>query len=150
VVALHCFSRYCEKSGLHHREIDAFVEDLWEFPIVDHHRWDEWENHHPPLVNTALGDPWPSGFDEFLISREMNPIEFRRLLGDVADIVFSSFYGAADDLFSLACLSRVLQVTTDVGVVPPLLAVFEGSRFTDRGGWGKRTTIVERDTWRAV
>ena len=131
-------------------EIDAFLDDLWEFPIIDHHRWDEWEKRHPALVNTALGDPWPAGFEEFLNARGMSAKEFRSLIGDVVEIVFSSFYGAADDVSSLKFLSRVLNTAEVAGVHLPSLEVFGGSRFVDRGGWGKQLTLAERNAWRDV
>jgi hypothetical protein len=148
-VALHCFSRICQVQNLHHSEIDAFLDDLWEFPLITSERWDEWEKNHPPLVETALGNAWPIGFEDYLETQGARPEEFRRLISSVAEIVFSSFYGAADDAFSLKCLSEVLKMAQDRAVEPPPPAGFSQSRFVDGAGWGNPITPSVRDSWRA-
>ena len=149
-VALHCFSRYCERHNLRHPAIDAFLDDLWEFPIVEHQTWDDWEKHHPALVQTALGDPWPAGFEAFLKAQGTQPDEFRHLLGYVVEIVFSSFYVAADDDSSFGYLSEVLKIAANSGINPPPFEVLSGSRFADRGGWGTQMTTTERNAWRVL
>jgi hypothetical protein len=152
-VALHCFSRYCETKGLRHLSINAFIDDLWEFPIVEHDRWEDWKNNHPPhppLVSTALGDPWPAGFEGFLRAQAVSATEFRRLTSSLAEIVFSSFYGAADDDFSLKCLMDVLTMASDCGINPPPAGAFSASQFIDRGGWGKPMTATDRDAGRSI
>ena len=149
-VALHCFSQYCEKHNLRHPLIDSFLDDLWEFPVVGSERWDDWENNHPELVGTGLGDPWPTGFEAFLNAQAIDLEQFRHLISSVVEIVFSSFYGASDNNFSLKCLSEVLKMVNVCGINPPPAEVFRGSRFADRAGWGNQMTVTERDAWRAV
>src|SRR6266581_2645942 len=96
-MALHCLRDYCSALALHHIEIELFLEDLWEFPLIESDRWDQWEQGHPPLVHTALGDDWPVGFEDFLGSRKLKQQEFRYLIENVTEIVFGSFYGATDN-----------------------------------------------------
>lgn len=149
-IALHCLERYCEKFELHHVEIDAFLDDLWEFPLVDERRWNEWEQGHPQLVGAALGDAWPAGFKEFLNAHHIDPESFRELLSNVAEIVFGSFYGAAEDVPSMEYLLAVLKVAEQSGIRPPPSRCFADSRFAHCHGWGKKLTAPERDAWRVL
>jgi hypothetical protein len=133
-----------------HVEIDKFLDDLWVFPLVDSDRWDQWENAHPTLVHVGLGDLWPDEFEKWLTTHHVDPQHFRRLLGNVVEVVFSSFYGAADDKLSLEYLLEVLAIVAEVGVNPPPLAKFGCSLFVDGHGWGRRLSAEERDGWREI
>lgn len=147
-VGLHCFSRYCDKCELVHPAIAALLNDLWEFPVVDELRWDEWEDNHPDLIGVALGDDWPPSFESFLADRSVDPLRFRELLENLVEIVFGSFYAAAEDEASFQHLGKVMEIVGASGIPAPPFVYFAESRFTDRGGWGKQMTTVERDAWR--
>ena len=150
-IALHCFRDYCRKLGLQHVEIERLLDDLWEFPVDNvRERWDEWEHGHPVLLYVGLGDAWPEGFEEFLRSNNVDPDDFRPLITGVVEVVFSSFYAAADDKESMEHLRNVLTIVTAVGVEPRPLERFASSRFADGHGWGKPLTITERDEWRGT
>jgi hypothetical protein len=149
-IALHCFSHYCEKNDLAHPAISSFLDDLWEFPVIDSERWNEWESNHPELVLAALGDKWPQAFGTFLVAHGVGAVEFRTLLQNLVEIVFSSFYGAADDYQSYECLRKVVVITTEDGADLPPLAPFQISLFADRGEWGRQLTVAERDSWRQL
>lgn len=138
------------KKNLHHAEIDAFLDDLWEFPLIEEQQWNTWEKNHPSLVHNGLGDPLPSGFQVFLTSQGVDQEEFQRLIANVVEVVFSSFYGAADDASSWDYLKAVLKIADQTGISPPPLGVFLTSRFADRFGWGRKITPAERKEWRAL
>ena len=147
-VALRCFASYCDLKDLHHPSIGALLNDLWEVPVIDSQRWDDWENNHPPRVQTALGDDWPEHFEEFLVQHGTNPEQLRSLISAVVEIVFSSFYGAADDELAHRYVSKVLQIVGPLNVNPPPPSLFVESQFRDRGGWGRPISLAERDSWR--
>jgi hypothetical protein len=147
-VGLHCFSRYCKRHELVLSLIDKFLDDLWEFPLAYGQRWAEWEEHHSELVYSGLGDPLPVGLEPVLKARGIDPGEFHRFVSDVMEIVFSSFYGAADSDFSYKCLAAVIEVTRREGIELPPLGRFSGSKFADRAGWGEPIAQEERDAWR--
>lgn len=147
-VALHCFSRYCSKLELRHDDIDAFVDYLWEFPLIE--RWDLWEEHAPRLLQVALGDNWPADLQEFLLIRLESANQFRTLLGAVAEIVFGSGYGAADDEMSMRYLAKAIYLVDQFGVRPPPPEEFAESLFVDNHGWGNKITEEVRNRWRSV
>jgi len=149
-IALNCFERYCRKHALSHPAIDSFLDDLWEFPLVDSQRWDEWESRHPSLVNAAFGDPWPEGFEEFLATRRIRQSGFRELISSIVEIVFSSFYGAANTSIASEFFSMVIRTMKSEGIDLPPLDAFACSRFADRGGWGMEIGVSQRSRWRAV
>jgi hypothetical protein len=147
-VALHCFARICESQALRHRAIDDFLNDLWEFPIIDNDRWENWEKNHPELVATALGAEFSDEFAEFLKNRGQRPEEFRSLISSVVEIVFSSFYGAADNALSMRFLRDVQHKAHELGIVVPPPAIFSQSLLADKSGWGRLITADTRDAWR--
>jgi hypothetical protein len=122
--------------ALDHPVIDAFLDYLWE-------------ENHPLLVHVALGDEYPGWFAEFLEENGIPADEFRQLLASVAEIVFGSFYAAADDRGSLKDLNNVLNIVQEYGISPPPLKRFADSRFCDGHGWGLPLTRIVRDEWRA-
>ncbi|MFT3883221.1 MAG: hypothetical protein QM703_26660 [Gemmatales bacterium] len=158
-VALLCLKRYCEKFGLHHQAIEAYFDDLWEYPLVDQNRWSEWHNHHPELVETAtqfdMGYEleeinWPDGFVEFLQKYGQKPEQFLLLIGSITEIVFGSFYSAVDEKGSWEQLCQTLKITETAGIVTPPPSAFIASLFVDNDGWGNRITKDQRDAWRAL
>lgn len=149
-VALHCFEAFCNKMEMVNPEIDALLDHLWEFPLVDRDHWDEWDGSHPALVEVGLGEPWPSGFEEMLIKRGIDPVQFRTLLGNLVEIIFHNFYVASDDNRSLRFLLDVITIVGRAGVRLHSLDVLMGSLFADRGGWGQRISRDERDHWRVA
>jgi hypothetical protein len=149
-VALHCFAMFCKSHRLKHSEIDQFLDDLWEFPLIRSDRWSQWERNHPELVHTALGGDWPPGFTSILDEHAIRPDEFRKLIGSVVEIVFSAFYGAVDDSLTMTFLSQVTNVVRSLGVKLPSASSFSESLFSERSGWGSPITCEVRDKWRAL
>ena len=74
--------------------------------------------------------------------------EFRQLLANVVEIIYGSFYAAADNQGSLRHLEAVLQYAAQHGVQPPAASLFINSLFVDEHGWGKKLSEEERDAWR--
>lgn len=158
-VALLCLDRYCDKFGLHHPAITAYLDDLWEYPLVDQSRWSQWYNNHPALVETAtqfdMGYEleeinWPNGFVEFLRSHGKEPDRFLLLIGSITEIVFGSFYSAVVEQDSWERLCQALKITEAAGIVTPPASAFQASLVGDDHGWGKRITKEQRDSWRGL
>jgi uncharacterized protein (DUF433 family) len=151
-MALECFTRYCRRRGLEHADLSAFVDYLWEFPVViSNGRPDvfvEWEQGGPVLLDVGPRDPLPPGIEAAVLRAGLAPKEFRDLVFHVMEIVWGSFYAASDDRGSLSHLKNVIRITRAAGVVPPSYTLYSSSRFSDGGGWGARMTPEERDEWR--
>jgi uncharacterized protein (DUF433 family) len=151
-VALECFTRYCRRCGLAHAELSAFVDYLWEFPVVISNCTPEtfvqWEQGGPSLLDVRPSDPLPPGIEAAVLRAGLSPQEFRDLLFHVVQIVWGSFYAASDDFGSLSHLKNVIRITRAAGVFPPDYALYSSSRFADGGGWGARMTPEQRDEWR--
>lgn len=148
-VALHCFENYCRVHGLRSSAIDAFLDYMWEHPcIASPNEFTAWERARIPLVSVGLGDPFPPDVEQVLQQAGVSPKEFRELLENTVEIVFGSFYGAADDQGSIRHLEAVLSIATASAIVPPSAAMFAQSLFADRHGWGQQLSRPLRDAWR--
>jgi hypothetical protein len=149
-VALHCFAGYCRARAIDHPAVGAFLDHLWAFPAISgYEEFRPWEKNHPSLIHVALGDEYPRWFREFLESTGIPADEFRELIGNVVEIIFGSFYGAADNRGSLKCLRKVVSIVRKHGITAPPRKRFANSRFRDGCGWGIPLTMLERDKWRA-
>lgn len=149
-IGLHCFTDYCQARGLKHTEIDAFLDDLWGFPlaITSPEAFTEWEDEHPHLVEVGLGDEFSDEFQAALRHQNISPQELRHIIESLIEIVFSSFYGASQNQQSLDSLCSVIAATSGFGVTPAPPHLFAASVFADNHGWGKPLTESMRDQWR--
>jgi hypothetical protein len=148
-IALHCFERYCQAHRLTSPAISEFLDYLWQLPTIRGSKaFVDWEQHSPTLVDVGLGAYFSEDFIVQLHAAGIAPSEFQALLENSVEIVFGSFYGAADNSGSLTHLRRVLSLTQQAGIIPPPLSYFAHSRFADRQGWGNGLSVAERDMWR--
>jgi hypothetical protein len=83
-----------------------------------------------------------------LAQRSIDPDNFRLLVENLVEVVFCSFYAAANDYSSSSHLIQVFRITGAEGIEPPSLDLFRKSRFVDGHGWGNQLTVTERDEWR--
>jgi len=150
VIGLHCFTDYCQVRELKHTEIDAFLDDMWGFPlaITSPEAFTEWEDEHPHLVEVGLGDEFSDEFQSVLRHQNIASQELRHIIESLIEIVFASFYGASQNQQSLDSLHSVIAATTGYGVTPPPPSLFAVSLFADNHGWGKPLTESIRDQWR--
>ena len=111
--------------------------------------FEEWEAKRPALVETGLGDQIPGDVGVVLQQRGIDEVEFRTLVENTVEIIWSSFFGASDNEGSLRHLSRVISICGRRGIRPPPLEVFAESRFDEEQGWGCRLSIEQRNRWRA-
>jgi hypothetical protein len=136
-IALCCVESYCRVRRLHHPEIDAFLEHLWEFPSLRPGKaFGEWERRMPGLVSAGLGCEYPAGFGDFLAAQKTSESDFRSLLRDTAEIVFWGAHGEVDDLQSRQFLLEVVEAVSQNGVQPPPVSLFAESRWRDGNSWG--------------
>lgn len=146
-VGLHCFERYCQARGLRHDSIDTFLDHMWNLPCTRF--FPEWEKGNCDLVNVGLGGSVARELLDLLAARSITEAEFRRLVECVVEIVYSSAYGASDDVGSLKYLDQVFSITGVVGVAPPPTQLFLISRFGEQHGWGTLLNRAQRDAWRS-
>lgn len=151
-LALCCFERYCEARGLACESVRGFVEYMWEWPLRmgAPDVFSDWEGRATELVETGLGGPPPADVAARLQEKGIDPIEFRQLVESTVEIIWGSFFAAGDNEGSLAYLSRVVSICQRRGLAIPPVSAFAESRFTDRNGWGTRTTPDQRDRWRRL
>ena len=135
---------------LEHPEIEAFKDHLWWFvgTAVDEDSFDGWLEREPPLVEVGLGDDYPDGFETLLASRVVPEGEFRRVLSSTTEVLYGSFYGAADDAGSRRDLKDLWAVAEPLGVPCPDPDRFDGSRWADGGGWGLSPSPQVLARWR--
>ncbi len=148
-VALIVFQRYCSANGLQSPAITAFCDYLWKWPLVYAAGADQftpWERARTELVEVGLGNPLGAELQALLAARNIDEGAFREVVQGVVEILWGSFWGAADGPFSLRMLRNVIERS---GVVEmPVLAPFRNSRFQDGGGWGERMLPADLALWR--
>ena len=149
--ALICVERVGRAQGLADKQLQDFLDYLWEFPVLaSPDAFQEWHDRPVVLVEVGLGDPLPEHWCARLATTAIRPEVFRELLESTVEVVFSSFYAASDNEGSLTRLTRVAEIATKLGAAPPGMEPFRFSRFADRQGWGEQLTPPERDRWRAL
>jgi hypothetical protein len=150
-IALHFLENYCDRNGLRHPLIGEFVDHFWE--VVEKcgdQQWSfpEWENRRPDLVLSALGDPYPEGFETALRAAGADPTEFRIVIECAAEVTYSSAYGAADEMGSRRMLGLLAEIGSRVGANWPDLQRFESSSWSGCDGWGPHLTPEQVAKWR--
>src|SRR5262245_59029382 len=101
-LALHLFRAYCDRRRISHPEIDRFAEHLWEFIGLygDPEAFGRWVKREPPLTQAGLGDPLPAAVAEALTEAGVTQGEFRRALECTSEVLYTSMYAAASEVWS--------------------------------------------------
>jgi hypothetical protein len=125
------------------------VNYMWEWPLnIGQGDFEAWEAQQPELVEMGLGYEMPADVSAVLQTQRVDQVEFRSLVEAIVEIIYYSFYAAADNEVSLNYLSQVFLICRQRGVQPPPLEVFAQSRFNDGHGWGAPLSMEQRDCWR--
>src|SRR6266508_3076505 len=126
-----------------------FLDYLWDFPIVNGPlSFRAWERQQPDLVTVGLRGDIPDTYLVWLHDAGISSDTFRRLVEHTVEIIYGSFYAAADDEEAHMHLQHVLAITEQNENISGLLSQFSQSRFIDRQGWGIPLSEAERDGWR--
>jgi hypothetical protein len=143
---------YCERRGLDHPDIAAYLDYLWRFIGMpgSAEAFGQWTADEPPLVEAGLGGEYPPGFEAFLAARGVSEQEFRRALCYATEVVFSSFYRAADDPGSRRFVDELAGLVAPLGVGFPDTRQFARSRWSDDWGWGAIPSTEELTEWRGT
>jgi hypothetical protein len=150
-VALHLFASYCRYRGLDHPEIGRYIEHMWAFAALPGGGvgFDEWEFGRPDLVDAGLGYEWPAGLAEHLADQGVAEAEFRAALMHCTEVLYSSLWGAADDLGSLREVAALADIALSAGAAWPDLTAFAESLWAG-SGWGGRPSAEELARWRTA
>ncbi len=148
-VALHVFDAFCRKNSLISSEIAEFISYMWQWPRI-HAAGDFslWESERPCLVNYGLGDPLGEGVENALVQAGVEELKFRTLVEGVVEILWGSFYGAAEDAQSLKSLHSVVNASGSIPLPP--LTPFKFSRFCDGQGWGEKISADDHAYWKSI
>src|SRR4051794_7546304 len=89
-LALRVFADYCDRRGLVHPEIAAYLGHMWRSLAVGNagEGFDEWVSGETPLVPAGLGDEYPPGFEEVLTARGVSESEFRQALRCTTEVLY--------------------------------------------------------------
>jgi len=146
-VGLVVFEHFCRDKQIESTQVKIFCDYLWDWPLIQYSdQFDTWENARPELVNCGLSDPLSAEMLSILADCGIDESCFRSLLTGLVDILWSSFWGAAEDNLSLHALESVLRASRLEAY--PVLTPFKFSQFVDGHGWGEEVTIEDRDFWR--
>lgn len=129
----------------------VFLDYLWDFPIVDGPlSFRAWERQQPDLVTVGLGGDIPSTYLVWLHDAGISSDTFQRLVEHTVEIIYSSFYAAADNEEAHLHLQHILMITEQSEHISELLTYFSQSRFIDGQGWGIPLSEIKRDEWRTL
>ncbi len=143
--ALLIFEGYCRSETIGSSELEEFLDYMWEWPRVE---FEEWEARKPQLVNAGLGEPLPPSLVSRLEQRGIGAHGFAKAIGGLVEILWGSFWGAAEDNGSLKALECVVAHAHS-GPLPPLTP-FRFSRFVDGNGWGIGLTEEDHQYWQSL
>jgi hypothetical protein len=150
-IALRLCEAYCERRGLAHPEIAAYLEYLWRFLGLPEssQAFNEWETDEPVLVSVGLGDSFPPEFEEFLTQHAVSHREFRKVLSWTTEVLYGSMYAKANWLGSYCYVRRLIKLVARLGVPLPDICVYSASRWVHCQGWGARLSPEELAGWRS-
>ncbi|AVP96799.1 hypothetical protein C7S18_06110 [Ahniella affigens] len=148
MISLLIVERFCKENSITHLEIDDFLTYMWRWPEIDGpDKFDPWESSYPSLVAFGLGGEMSESLRNTLEVAGVSDLRFRAIISGAVEILWGSFWAAADDEGSFKCLEEVV-LRSKVSVLPPLTP-FRFSRVSDRGGWGDRPSAEDRIFWEA-
>ena len=146
-IALLIFEKYCKNHKLKDSLIDDLSDYLWKWPLIDGvEQFNSWEQSRPQLVNFGLGDEASDKLKSILEFSDVNQSAFRGIVSNIVEILWVSFWGAAEDDLSIQALSTVIK-SSKLSILPPLTP-FKFSQFCDGNGWGKKVFKEDCDFWR--
>lgn len=146
-IALLVFERFCKERQLEGRLLVEFSDHLWKWPLIDGpDQFDPWEKSRPELVNFGLGDEASNELASVLESASLEESEFRQIVEGVVEILWASFWGAAEDELSIQALQTVIKRSNMSHL--PSLTPFKFSRFSDGNGWGEKISLQDCEFWR--
>lgn len=146
-IALLVFERFCKENKIEFEQIKDLSDYLWQWPLIDGpDQFKSWESSRPELVNYALGDEASTYILSALSAINIEESRFRNVVGGLVEILWSSFWGAAENELSLKSLSNVLSSSQLEKF--PTLTPFKFSLYSDMNGWGKKVEKEDRDFWR--
>lgn len=149
-IALRLFAGYCERRGLAHPELVAYLEHLWRFIALPDspEAVGQWDADPPPLIETGLGWEYPPGFLSLLAARGVPEHEFRQAVCCTTEVLYGSLYGAADELGSRQLVSQLAALVSQLGVPFPDIEPFSESRWSVGHGWGPPARPEDVAVWR--
>ncbi len=149
---MRLFAGFCERRGLDHPEVAAYLDYLWRFIALSGstEAFGRWAEEEPPLVGSGLGWEYPPGFESFLAARGAAEGEFRRALCCTTEVLFGSLYGAADESGSRRFVGELAGLVEPLGVSFPDTRQFARSRWADGWGWGSDLSAEELAAWRCA
>lgn len=143
-VALLVCEQYFHIHNLHCDETREFLSYMWEWPIISD--FESWEKRRPLLVNFGLGNDLSNSMTKTLASASIEEGNFRLVVGGTVEILWGSFWGAAEDDASFNSLNSMIQAS---GLKQyPVLTPFKFSVYADGDGWGNSISIQDRNFWR--
>ncbi|MCS0109394.1 hypothetical protein NDJ40_08000, partial [Vibrio alginolyticus] len=146
-IGLLVFERFCVLHGLELHDNQEFLEHLWDWFLIDGpDEFEPWESKRPTLVNCGLGDEFPEDLQLSLAQNGIGESQFRTIVGGVTDILWGSFWGAAENEQSMAALESVISAS---GIEQlPVLTPFKFSLLSQNEGWGDKVTPQDLEFWR--
>ncbi|EGQ8241618.1 hypothetical protein ACUT8K_000496 [Vibrio parahaemolyticus] len=146
-ISLLIFERFCLLNELNALEINEFLDYLWKWPLVDGpDEFEPWEANRVTLVNCGLGDDFSEDLLNTLTLSGVSEYQFRSILGGIIEILWGSFWGAAENEQSMVALENVISAS-DLEQLP-VLTPFKFSLFSQNGGWGDKITSQDLEFWR--
>lgn len=144
-LAVRATELWCSSRSLNWSGRDAFFDLLWQLPTSeDLADWDA-RAQRDSSVSFGLGEECPSDLASALREGGLAEADARCLFESTLEIGYGSFYAATDDLGSMHCLLRVLELT---GHSHCDVTDFGACRFDDAFGWGHTVSSQTRDHWR--
>ncbi|UDL07150.1 hypothetical protein [Marinobacter sp. CA1] len=147
-IALLIIERFCNKNSVNSDYTTEFLEYMWQYPLIRYpDEFCSWEEAKPELVNCGLGDSFPEALKSQLQGSGVSEHVFRTLIEGTVEILWSSFWGSANNQISYESLKQVIIASKLHHL--PCLTPFKFSLFHEGDGWGKeKITNEDVEFWR--
>lgn len=143
-VAVTCLERFCDKYGLRHPDITAFIEHVWKVAQIHDETFGEWEAVFGELAITGQGDPYPDGLAASIPARLAR--DFDELTQRVYESSAATWYSVAE-LSIEECLAA-LRIAEAHQLPLPDVSRFINEPVDLFAGWGPPVTDETLAQWR--
>lgn len=145
-VAAICLRRFCDRYGIRHPGVDAFVEHLWGVATVTPEMFTAWEQNFQNLPASTWGGPLPP--EVLAVIPLAVRADYERLANAAIECSAATWYTGDIDA-TLRAFEAVAAVMHIHGVPLPYLEPFRSSSPRALDGWGSQPSPAELREWHA-
>jgi hypothetical protein len=134
--ALLGMEHWLRRAGLSHPEIDAWLDHLWRWSVVNPTVFDAWYGARPVLVDIEQTGKLPQQFVGWSERASIPAEHLRTMVFAVTDIIYANLFGGIQWKYPEESLDAIADILGhyELGLPPP--ECLPSSARSDKHGWG--------------